>query len=197
MSEEAVPKVPKHFLEIETKYDGSGIDRMEFKMLASTLTPKSFIYVESRDIYYVRSENEFLRYRMPAEGETTGRSELTFKKKHVSANNNVRTEVNLRVDKNDPETVAAFAEGLGYVRNFSIFKNCDIYFFDDADIVYYSVIDENNKLAYFVEIECNEELNLSQDEAWAIIQKYEKLLAPLGISAQKRKKLSLFEMYVK
>jgi hypothetical protein len=30
-----------------------------------------------------------------------------------------------------------------------------------------------------------------------VVQKYEKLLSPIGISPQKRKKLSLFEMYRK
>lgn len=192
------PSQPKQFLEIETKYDASSIDRMQFKLLAETLSPKSFLYVESRDVYYVKSENEFLRYRMPQSGDTTGRSELTFKKKKQGASNNiVRTEVNLRVDKNDAETVDKFATGLGYVKNFSIFKHCDIYFFEDANIVFYSVVSENNKVDFFVEIECNEELNIAEEQGWEIIQKYEKHLVPLGITAQKRKRLSLFEMYVK
>ena len=38
---------------------------------------------------------------------------------------------------------------------------------------------------------------MTQEQAWEVVQKYEKLLAPLGITPQKRKKLSLFEMYVK
>lgn len=185
------------FLEIETKYNGLDIDRVKFKVLATSLNPKSFLYVESRDVYYVKSPTEFLRYRMPQAGDVTGRQELTFKKKHVSANNNVRTEVNLRIDTNNKDTVAAFCEGLGYKYNFSIFKMCDIYFYEDANIVYYTVIDENNKTADFVEIECNEDQDITQEAAWGIIQKYEGLLAPLGITAQKRKKLSLFEMYSK
>ena len=194
---EVVQEKPKQFLEIETKYDGNTVDRLAFKVLLENMKPKTFLYVESKDIYYTKSENEFLRYRMPAANDLTGRAELTFKKKHISANNNVRTEVNLRIDKNDKETVAAFCEGTGYILNFTIFKMCDIYFFDDANVVYYSVVDEKGKVASFVEIECNEELHLEQEEAWAIITKYEKLLAPLGITAQKRKKLSLFEMYKK
>lgn len=194
---EEKPVEVKHFLEIETKYDGNSIDRLEFKALASSLNPKSFLYVESDDIYYVKSENEFLRYRRPPSDKSTERAELTFKKKHVSSNNNVRTEVNLRIDWNSQETVAAFCEGMGYALNFSIFKMCDIYYFDDANIVYYSVINKDKKTSNFLEIECNEDAGFTQEESWAIILKYEKLLSPLGINAQKRKKLSLFEMYKK
>lgn len=185
------------FLEIETKYDGTDVDRMAFKTLAKTLNPTRFLYVESRDIYYVREKDDFLRYRMPVEHISDPRAELTFKKKTISANNMIRTEVNLRVDLNSPELLTAFCEGLGYKRNFSVYKMCDIYFFEDANIVFYSVVDDNDKTASFVEIEASEEIGLTQEQAWAVIQKYEKLLAPIGITAQKRKKLSLFEMYVR
>ena len=69
----------------------------------------------------------------------------------------IRTEVNLRVDKEAPELVMAFCEGLGYSKNFSIDKACDIYFFDDADIVYYSVKDEDGKYSDHLEIEADED----------------------------------------
>jgi predicted adenylyl cyclase CyaB len=183
------------FLEIETKYEVASDIRLEFKALAKSLNPTRFIYVESRDIYYVKSKDEFLRYRMPAEHLEDRRSELTFKKKSTDKNNNIRTEVNLRVDSNNYETLSAFCEGLGYKRNFSVFKMCDIYYFEDANIVFYSVIDDSSKTANFIEIEASEEIGLTESGAWEVVQKYEKLLSSLGISAQKRKRLSLFEMY--
>jgi hypothetical protein len=80
----------KKHLEIESKYSASDIDCFAFKALALTLNPESFLYVESRDVYYVKSETEFLRYRMPAAGDLTKRAELTFKKKHSDNNNIVR-----------------------------------------------------------------------------------------------------------
>jgi len=190
----------KLFLEVEVKYNADDIDRIAFKDLAKSLNPKSFIYVESQDVYYALSENEFLRQRMPAEnkgGAEENRSELTFKKKHIDQNNWTRTEVNLRTDLNDPKLVAAFCEGLGYKKNFSIQKCCDIYFFDDADIVYYTVKDEDGKYAHYLEIEADEDIGMTQDQSWEVVLKYEKLLAPLGITPQKRKKLSLWEMYRK
>jgi len=189
------------YLEVECKYNADGIDRMVFKDLAKSLGPKRFMYVESTDIYYVKGEDEFLRYRMPSENKLNGdeenRSELTFKKKHKEGNNWVRTEVNLRIDLNKPELVNAFCEGLGYTKNFSICKSCDIYFWDDADIVFYSVKGEDGKYAHYLEIEANEDIGMTSEQAWEVILKYEKLLAPLGITPQKRKKLSLFEMYKK
>lgn len=190
----------KEYLEVECKYNADDIDRIAFKDIANSLNPKTFIYVESTDVYYVRAENEFLRYRMPSENKNSGeenRSELTFKKKHGDKNNWTRTEVNLRVDLNDPLLVGAFCEGLGYKRNFSIRKFCDIYLFEDADIVYYTVKDEDGKYSNFIEVESSEDIGMSQEECWNVVLKYEKLLLPLGITPQKRKKLSLYEMYKK
>jgi predicted adenylyl cyclase CyaB len=183
------------FLEIETKYDASNINRVDFKILVKSINPKSLIYVESRDVYFIKTADEFVRYRMPVENNDDPRAELAFKKKHAQNNNIVRTEVNLRVDGNSPETVTAFIEGLGYKRNFSVYKMCDIYYFDDCNIVYYNVVDDDNRHASFLEIEVKEDAGIDEEQAWGILQKYEKLLSPLGINAQKRKKLSLFEMY--
>lgn len=185
----------KKFLEIETKYDANEIDRLRFKVLARSLNPTKFIYGEGTDIYFIKEAEDFLRYRMPMVNSEDRRSELTFKKKSTKNNNMIRTEVNLRVDMNDSGLVTAFCEGIGYKRNFSVYKMFDIYFFDDANIVYYSVLDDDGKTANFVEIEASEDIGLTEEKAWEVVQKYEKLLSPVGITAQKRKRLSLFEMY--
>lgn len=190
----------KKYLEVECKYNADDIDRIAFKDLAKSLNPKTFIYVESTDVYYALTENEFLRHRLPAENKQNNeqnRSELTFKKKQIEKNNWSRIEVNLRVDLNETALVAAFCEGLGYKKNFSIEKCCDIYFFDDADIVYYTVKDGDGKYQHFVEIEANEDIGMTEEQSWEVVVKYEKLLLPLGITPQKRKKLSLWEMYRK
>ena len=190
--------MPNNFLEIETKYEADNIDRLKFKELVNNLNPKNFVYIESTDVYYVKGKDEFLRYRKSADNLKDKRAELTFKKKHSSSNNIVRTEVNLRVDSNKPETVDAFSQGLGYTQNFSVIKYCDIYNFHEVTLVYYIVKDVDiGKYSKFIEIEVSEELNLEEPEAWEIIKRYEGILAPLGISAQKRKRKSLFELYRK
>jgi len=189
------------FLEIESKYSADEIMRNDFKDHINTFGPKEFIYVESTDVYYVKNDEEFLRYRMPSRNKLSGqenRSELTFKKKHKEGNNQTRTEVNLRIDLNEPKLVEAFCIGLGYIRNFSVEKCCDIYYLEDGtDIVFYSVKDENNKYSYFIEIESKENSGLTKEQSWETVLKYEKMLLPLGITPQKRKKLSLFEIYRK
>jgi predicted adenylyl cyclase CyaB len=198
--EEAEKAKPKEFLEVEYKYDASCIDRMIFKDLVKTFNPKSFIYVESSDIYYAKSKDEFLRYRKPSENKLSGeenRQELTFKKKSVDKNNWTRIEVNLRIDLNDPFLVHSFCEGLGYKKNFEIVKSCDIYFFEDGDLVYYSVKDQDGKYKCYIEIEAVEDCGHTREQSLEILQKYEKMLAPLGITAQNRKRLSLWEMYRK
>src|SRR5579864_9226535 len=88
----------KKFLEIETKYDATDIDRIKFKVLAKGLSPTRFIYGEGTDIYFIKADDDFLRYRMPMVNSDDKRSELTFKKKSTKNNNMIRTEVNLRID---------------------------------------------------------------------------------------------------
>ena len=184
------------FLEIETKYDADGIDRIAFKGLLQSMNPHTFIYVESTDTYFSKGD-DFIRYRSPPTNEKSKRSELTLKKKHVSGNNVVRTEINLRVDPNEENVIIAFCENLGYVRNFSIYKMCDIYFFEDADVVLYTVIDEDKKQSNYLEIEVDESKEFSEEQGREILSKYEKLLAPLGLNPKKRMKKSMWEIFRK
>lgn len=184
------------FLEIETKYNANDIDLMSFKRTVISLNPKSFLYVCSTDTYFSKGD-DFIRYRSPPLDKTTNRSELTLKKKHVSNNNIVRTEVNLRVDSNEDSVIFAFCENLGYVQNFSICKMCHIYFFEDANIVFYTVIDNKFKENRFIEIEVDENMGFMEQEGRQILDKYEKLLLPLGLTSKNRMKRSLWEMYKK
>lgn len=137
---------------------------------------------------------KFLRYRA-SEDKKIKRKELTFKKKHTTKNNIRRTEINLRVDPSNQETIEEFCEGIGYERTFEVYKYCDIYYADDAVLVFYSVKDDQGKMDHFMEIEVNEEMDFTEDEAWTIIKKYEKILEPLGVNHRVRIKKSLFEMY--
>lgn len=187
------------FVEFETKYRVEGDLVYDFKRLIEEKYSdfEEFIYVQSDDIYYVKG-NDFLRYRF-SNSKKDKRAELTFKKKTEKENNIIRKEVNLRVDHNDKDTVEAMAESLGFKRNFRISKIVHLYRFKDATLPFYSVIDEDGKIDHFMEVEVNEDLipSLTPDDAWDIIKKYEQILAPVGITAQKRLKKSLFEMYRK
>lgn len=144
----------------------------------------------------------FMRYRRPSHGLDGDRKELTTKYKQSGSKNNIqREEKNIRVDKVDEDTIMKFVSDLGYKLNFSIWKTCHIYNFDDATIVFYSVYDTTNgkasKMDTFVEIEVNEEKihNMTEKQAFEIIEKYEKSLETVGLSARSRLRKSLFEMY--
>lgn len=144
----------------------------------------------------------FMRYRRPSHGLDGDRKELTTKYKQSGSKNNIqREEKNIRVDKVDEDTIMKFVSDLGYKTNFQIWKACHIYNLDDATIVWYQVHDTTaakvSKVDYFVEIEVDEDSisTKTEKEAWAIIEKYETILAEVGLSARSRLRKSLFEMY--
>lgn len=183
------------FVEFETKYRIEDTKVLwDFKHLVeSKLGQKDFLYVQSDDIYYVKTADEFIRYRF---SETDKRAELTIKKKTGNGNNIIREETNVRIDDNEFATIENFVKNLGFTFNFRINKQCHIYRESDATLVFYSVRDlETQKLAHFIEIEVKEGAGFTADESWAIIKKYEALLAPLGVTPQKRLRKSLYEMY--
>lgn len=192
-------------IEFETKYRIDAHLLTEFKKLVeSHVAPKSFIYVEGPDYYYVHPdmEDSFGRYRKPSHGLDNNRCEVTFKIKPKGAKNNImRKEFNWRVDKTPEETIKAGFDALGFVFNFSIWKSCHIYKLDDVTLVFYTVYDTTegrpSKTDNFLEIEVDEEKmkDLTEKDAWEIIEKYEKLLQPLGVSPQKRLRKSLYEMF--
>lgn len=188
------------FTEFETKYRVEGSKIFQFKDLISKMNKEyDFLYFEGGDLYYTKPDGSFLRYRKGAT-DKNGRAEITFKQKRAgSINNNIRKEVNLRVDKNSEETVKEFITSLGFEFNFKICKMGHIYFFDDANLVFYTVMSDDKETQHFVEIELDEEKihKLTEDQAWTIIRQYEAVLEPLGITYRNRLNKSLFEMYYK
>lgn len=204
-------------VEFETKYRVEDHMQVEFKQILSAHPDvKDFIYVEGPDSFFVYppewfaanpqwDENgTFIRYRKPSFGLDKGRRQVTWKYKPKDAKNSIqRKEHNWDIGKTPENVILDQLELSGAKFSASILKNCHIYLFEDATLVFYSVYDTTygkpTKADYFVEIEVSEDLmeTMSESEAWAIIEKYEKVLAPLGINAQKRLRKSLFEMYRK
>lgn len=192
--------------EFETKYRVDQSKLYEFKkIMESKITypiGNKFLYVESDDIYYVKGDakdaDEFLRLRFSH--DKAKRKELTYKKKLSKTNNIQRKEINVRIDQTDDFVfvIGELCKSLGFEENFRITKYCHIYFFDKATIVFQSVkyFDEK-KVDHFIEIEVNEEMEFTEEEAWSIIKEWEEVFKPLGLSAKNRSRLSLFEMYRK
>lgn len=186
----------KH-VEFETKYRVEGDLVYKFKTIVTDLDYKNFVYAEGPDFYYTKPDGSFLRYR---KATTEKRSEVTMKEKPSGAKSNIkRKEVNWRVDNTPKETIHEGALMMGYTFNFSIWKSCHIYNLKDVTLVFYTVRDDLNNLAHFVEIELDEKTihKLTHEEAMDTIRKYEEILEPLGITYKNRLKKSLYEMYVK
>lgn len=194
--------------EFECKYRVEPHVVVDFKKIVESLPDlKSFLYVEGPDFYYSHpafDDRSFGRYRRPSFGLDGGRAEWTVKRFPQGAKNGIkRLEMNWRVDQTPEEDVKRGAEVMGFVLNFAIKKSCQIYKFDDVTLVFYTVYDITSgsaaeKVDHFVEIEVCERMisqGLTEDQAWAIIEKYEKVLAPIGINPQKRLRKQLWDMY--
>lgn len=194
------------YIEFESKYSVDPGLMIDFKKLVDKVPNiQRFLYVEGEDEYYVHpstSEVDFARYRRPSHGLDNNRSEVTYKSKPEGAKNNIiRTEINWRVDETPAEAIREGLKKQGYVFNFSIFKACHVYNLEDVTLVFYTVYDTtigaSKEHHSFIEIEVSEELlkTIDESQAWAILEKWERVLAPLGIKPQNRLKRSLYEIF--
>lgn len=189
-------------IEFETKYRVDSNITLPFKLVVEKMpTFKEFIYAEGPDDYFV-NDNLFARYRKEANKGPNARAELTIKIKPEGAKNNIiREEYNVRVDGTPRETIVKFLSALDFKHNFTVMKSCFIYRMDDATLVSYTVADITDGILksedHFVEIEVSEEKihDMTENQAWEILIKYEKSLEGLGINPQKRLRKSLYEMY--
>lgn len=189
-------------IEFESKYRVEQNILLPFKLIVEKMpTFKEFVYAEGPDEYFIK-ESLFARYRKEANKGPNARAELTIKIKPEGAKNNIiREEYNVRVDSTPRETIVKFLSALGFKHNFTVMKSCFIYRMEDATLVFYTVADVTDGSLksedHFVEIEVSEEKihTMTESQAWEILIRYEKLLEPIGLNAQRRLKKSLFEMY--
>lgn len=186
------------FLEIETKYKADDIKLSDFRKLMFSLEPLRELEAGSYDHYYEKQEDLFIRYRQGTN------SQLTMKSKSKDSNNYIRTELNLPLDPavnslDMHQIVDKFCDMLGFKLNFAIWKDYFVYFWDGYNVVYYVVYDEEHReKGRFIEIEMDEHRAwASEEEAWNLLGQIELALAPLGVSASKRTRLSLYERFRK
>ncbi len=184
-----------HYLEIETKYKSDEIKLADFQKLMVSQNPVSVLEVSSFDHYFAATDpNVFLRHR------TGNKPQLTLKRKLITTNNWVRVECNVDLgEKATTGSVARMCKELGFDHNFTIFKTCFIYYWENHNVVYYVVYDEEMKeKARFIEVEMSEDKAwVDEAEAWTALSLVEKSLESLGINAQRRTRRSLFEMFRK
>lgn len=185
----------ENFLELERKYKADDIKLTDFHKLVKSSNPVAYKEASSFDHYFV-NKDEFIRFRESQDPE------LTKKIKNSEINAQNRTEVDLPLDNKrlTKEIVEKWAELEGYKHNFTIYKNCFIYWFDLVNIVYYiSYNEELKELDRFLEIEVNKSKvnELGLEGATKILNEYEQKLSKLGILPQNRMRKSLFDLYRK
>ena len=184
------------YKEVEFKYNANDINLTDFQEIIAKLNPKYLLEASSWDFYYTNKVGESIRYR-----KSELKPELTIKRKMDEENNHHRIEINLGLGEGDhDETVHEFVKLLGYEHNFKIYKSCFIYFFDEVDVVYYIVYDENmREKGRYLEIEYLEEKAHESElkHIFKTLDHYEKSLKKLGINKKNRIPYSLFEMFKK
>lgn len=191
------------FTEFETKYETEFVLQIPFKELVETFPDLiRFEYVQGPDTYYTKKSGVFGRHRFSQYPDINGErfNQWTVKTKPDGAKNNIkRKEPNWNLSNTPEDEVVAGAIEMGYEFNFKIWKMCHIYTFPDATVVFYTTRNEKTKkYQHFIEIEVEEKTihELTEEQAWAIIVKYEKLLEPVGVKPQKRLRNSLYERNV-
>ena len=183
------------FIEIEYKYNAKDIERANFNSLCKSLGPKRELAVEadtSAD-YYFSKKDRFMRFR-----QHKNNWELTTKIKHEDSNNKVRTEINIKLGAGmSPEKAKAFSEVFGLKPDFTIKKDVQIYWFDKVVLSHYTCLSEDGRpLDTFMEIECDESYPWkTTGEALEELAKWEEIFSKVGLTAQKRIRRSLFEIY--
>lgn len=182
--------------EIEFKYRADDISLKDFIAFCEARGPLRAVNPCGYDYFYdnAKDQDAFCRHRVGLDI-----NQLTFKRKTTDANNFIRTEHNMDLVKATREQVRSLVSEFGYAHNFSLYKNCFVYSYDNYTLVYYVCYDEDMKeLGRFIEIEMKEDFQWkSEQEAWDCLLVFEKLCKPLGISPQHRIKRSLFELYRK
>ena len=184
--------------ELEYKYRADDIKLSDFNKLVDELGFLKKKEASSFDYYYTLDSNPdiFQRYR------ESDSPELTKKRKVKDSNNWERIEVDLPLDV-EKITKALVDRYVGlddYKENFSIYKNCFIFWLDFCSIVYYTVYDpEMKEIGRFLEIEVNKDkaLELGPEEAFKKLEELEQKLLTLGLTYKNRMKKSLFELYRK
>lgn len=207
--EEVKSEEPKlaRFVEFETKYL-TNIDMLDsFKKIAESLPNLlSFEYAEGPDYFFENPAlpNTFGRFRRGSYPLPDGTfyQQLTTKTKGSSSSNNIkRKEPNLKIQGGSVDEVKDFWESVGFTYTHSIKKACHIYTYPECTLVFYTVkSEEGSEPEHFVEVEVDEATihTLTETEAWAVIEKYEKILSSIeGVSAKKRLRLSLRDRYKK
>lgn len=158
------------FREIEHKFVvGEEFDLGRFRVALQGLEPKRHVTLRVRDRYFLtesgRARRFVLRHRCDPELH-----ELTVKSLQDDAE--VRDEINLKLEAGDQEAqVDAFIGAQGVVWTGALWKDLEVWHFDDCEVVHYVATTEMRTVRC-VEFEARRQSTL--EAALAVVNRYEQ-----------------------
>jgi len=175
------------FTEIEHKFVvDESCDREALRRALGALSPSRHVTLRVRDRYFIteagRARGFILRHRH--DRELHG---LTLKT--VVADAEVRAEVNVALRPGDQDaTVDAFVSAQGLVWAGELWKDIEVWHFDDCEVVHYTAR-AGGTVVQCVEFEATRKESL--DEALAVLARYE---AATGFTTHTRTQASLLQL---
>ncbi len=180
------------FLEVEVKYDATGISMSKFKHFIDLYTSKSVSpkYLRGVDTYY-NSGVKAIRHRHTDENQ-----EITIKKRHSKNSTTIRTEVNVGLCEIPQELeVKTLLNMIGYKERVKLQKEYLVYKCDYMDgyveFVWYKVRSKGKPTRTFIEIE----VHGIKDDIVILEEFKEAVQQGLGMSESRILNKSLYEIY--
>lgn len=189
---------PKH-RELEIKVSAMAVEPRLFRDFCYAKGPERYLHIIGPDDYYVQGEN-VLRHR-----KSGGPGELTVKRRTSMKSTRDRVEIDLKLDHGMTiEDVAAFLAATGWERQFTVVKDCHIFWFEGSrktpgvEAVIYDVklVDAkgNDSWDRYVEIEIHKE-DSNHPMALSTLRTWEKQLRAELPSLGEVVSESLYEIY--
>lgn len=185
----------KH-LEIETKWDAEQVSRKVFNdRLRKFLKGFSYDAVRARgdDAYYRIGNNNPIRHRTGS-----GKHELTVKGRLSMDSILVRFEKNLEFAEGvDPVDVHLAFKLAGFGTDAQIYKDCDIYYIQDAgrevQVVWYKATVDRKHWRFFIEVEVPD---LNRRKSLRLLRGWHKIMKDLyGLTDEDIVPNSLYEIF--
>lgn len=186
------------YKEIEVKWCSDHVPRDEFNLkLRRFLASQEYLYklvrVEGPDTYFSDTSGRTIRHR-----KSRNTHELTSKQRLHKKSIKARKEVNVRLALNQPvEDVFELLGMLGLNKEFTLTKDCDIYFISGnvahVSIVWYKVQTEGHDAKVFIEVEVE---GLSHNKSLKVLRWWiKKLQSMYDLSSKHVSDESLYEIY--
>ena len=175
------------FKDVEHKFVvGDDFDLEAFRQALAVLRPVRHVTLRVRDRYFItesgRDRGFVIRHRFDRELH-----ELTIKS--VAADAEVRDEINLDLKAGDQDAqVDAFVDAQGVVWQGALWKDLEVWHFDDCEVVHYTAT-ADGRVMRCVEFEATEKPTL--EAALAVVSRYE---GATGFADIERNPASLLEL---